>query len=283
MIDWHRLFGLALTDFFTNSPFVVELEKDLSLKRQYLDVVIIRNHEGEVKEELPDGLENLSTHNLLSYKSLSEPLDDWALKELTGHYVNYRKQSSPSFDELLSEEHFQLYGISTRFPQKLVSQTPIQAVSQGVYEVVRGTDRIRIIVLSEIPRVNRNAIWHLFSGIPEAVEFAATQYHGRTREMSTIINQLFEKYQLEGIDMPYTMEDFQRDYVKDHLDVLSPDDRLKGLSPNDRLKGLSPNDRLKGLSPNDRLKGLSLNDRLKGLSLAEIQEYLNQLRERQER
>ena len=37
--DWHRIFGLILTDFFSNSPFRVELEKDLSLKKQLLDVV----------------------------------------------------------------------------------------------------------------------------------------------------------------------------------------------------------------------------------------------------
>ena len=76
--------------------------------------------------------------------------------------------------------------------------------------------------MSEIPKEERNAIWHLFSGVPEAVEFAARQYQGHTQEMSTIINQLFENYQLEGISMPYTMEDFQKDYVKDHLDVLTP-------------------------------------------------------------
>jgi hypothetical protein len=27
--DWHRLFGLLLTDFFTGSPFTVEVERDL--------------------------------------------------------------------------------------------------------------------------------------------------------------------------------------------------------------------------------------------------------------
>jgi len=37
MIQWHRLFGLALADFFSGSPFVVELEKDLSIKQQFLD------------------------------------------------------------------------------------------------------------------------------------------------------------------------------------------------------------------------------------------------------
>ena len=45
-MNWHRLFGLLLTDFFTGSPFVVELEMDLSLKQQFLDVVILRKRRG---------------------------------------------------------------------------------------------------------------------------------------------------------------------------------------------------------------------------------------------
>ena len=46
MANWHRLFGLVLTDFFTGSPYIVELEKDLSLKKQLLDVVIIQKECG---------------------------------------------------------------------------------------------------------------------------------------------------------------------------------------------------------------------------------------------
>ena len=45
-MDWHRLFGLLLIDFFAGSPFEVELEKDLSIKQQYLDVVIVRRGKG---------------------------------------------------------------------------------------------------------------------------------------------------------------------------------------------------------------------------------------------
>ena len=45
-MDWHRLFGLLLTDFFTGSPYVVELEKDLSIKQQFLDVVVLRKRNG---------------------------------------------------------------------------------------------------------------------------------------------------------------------------------------------------------------------------------------------
>ncbi len=206
------------------------MEKDLSLKRQLLDVVILRKDTGNPIETLPDGLDNLRQYNLLSYKSLREPFDDWALKELTEHYVNYRKQISPSFQDLLAEEEFQLYGVSTRYPQKLASQVEFQAIQEGVYEIQRGSDLIRMIVLSEIAHAEHNTIWHLFSGIPGEVEFAARQYRGHTREISTILNQLFENYHLEGLEMAYTMEDFQKDYVRDHLGMLSTDEILKRFS-----------------------------------------------------
>jgi len=36
MIDWHHLFGWTLTDYFRNSNYQVNLEKDLSIKPQQL-------------------------------------------------------------------------------------------------------------------------------------------------------------------------------------------------------------------------------------------------------
>src|SRR3954470_603040 len=89
--DWHRLFGLLLADFFTGSPFVVEVERDLSVQQQLLDVVIVRRGPGEFAERLPDGLEGLRTHNLITFKSHREALDAWTMLELIGHYVAYRK------------------------------------------------------------------------------------------------------------------------------------------------------------------------------------------------
>jgi hypothetical protein len=117
--DWHRLFGLILSDFFVGSPFSVELEKDLSLKRQLLDVAIIRRSDGAFNQPLPDGMQDLGPHNLLTFKSFQDTLDDWTLKELTGYYVNYRKQVSDNMQELLPETDFRLYAVSARFPQKL--------------------------------------------------------------------------------------------------------------------------------------------------------------------
>jgi len=91
-INWHRLFGLLLMDYLSARGFSVELEKDLSLKQQYLDVVIIKQENKEaVLSGICDGFDNLAGHNLLSYKSKREALNFWAIEELIGHYVNYRK------------------------------------------------------------------------------------------------------------------------------------------------------------------------------------------------
>ena len=266
MTNWHRLFGLFLMDFFTNSPYKVELEKDLSLKQQFLDVVILRKEQGGFTGKLPDGLDNLTAHNLLSYKSLHEPLDGWAIKELIGHYVNYRKQVSPSVNQLLPESQFQLYGISTRFPKKLEQRVPLQRINQGIYEINWGVDSIRIIVLSEIPDGEHNAIWRLFSAKREDVLEAREQYHIHQTDMSTIVQQLFEKYQQERIDMTYTVQDFQKDYVLDHLNIVSADEVLKRYSPDEVLKRYSPDERLKDLSPDERLKDLSPDEILGNLS-----------------
>src|SRR4051794_38578126 len=98
--DWHRLFGLLLTDFFTDTPFEVEIEKDLSKQQQFLDVVILHKGEGKFEGRLPDGLGELAVYNLITFKSHHEALDAWAMKELIGHYVAYRKLISTSLSDL---------------------------------------------------------------------------------------------------------------------------------------------------------------------------------------
>ena len=127
----HRLFGLSRIDFFQGSPVGVETELDLSLKQQFVDVVLIRKGPGPVPRPLPDGFEELAAHNLVTFKSHQEALDDWALKELTGHYVNYRKQVSPSVDELLPEEQFRLFAVCARYPHNLAGQVAWEQVRYG--------------------------------------------------------------------------------------------------------------------------------------------------------
>src|SRR3954447_20411468 len=147
--DWHRLFGLLLTDFFTGSPFAVEVERDLSVQQQLLDVVIVRRGRGRFAGRLPDGLDGLRAHNLITFKSHREALDDWAMKELVGHYVAYRKLVSRSPSDLLPENRFKLYAVTARFPQNLAGRVPWRPVRAGVYDCEWGTDTVRVVVSGE--------------------------------------------------------------------------------------------------------------------------------------
>ena len=274
MLDWHRMFGLTLVDLFTDSPFEVELEKDLSIKQQWLDVVILRKGLGEIAEALPDGLENLAEHNLLSYKSFREGLTSWSIDELLGHFVNYRKQVSPRRQRLLPMEQFRLYAISTREPAKLRSEVKLEKVQPGVYETLWGTHRVRILVLSEMPEAPQNAVWEMFSAVPARVAAGAKRYRPHTEDISTVMNGLFERYQAEGVVMSYTWDDFRRDYAREHLHQLTPEERTEGLSPEERLRGLSVAEVLRSLPPEERLRGLSAE---------EIQAYLRELENRSDR
>ena len=119
MIKWHDLFGLNLKDFFLGSNFEVKTEQNLSLKAQYVDVLIISKSEGQPLEQVPDGLEFLRNYNILTYKSLNQSLDQWTIVEVLGHYVSYRKMVSPK-GKLLPQSSFQIYAVCTSYPQKLL-------------------------------------------------------------------------------------------------------------------------------------------------------------------
>ncbi len=72
MINWHRLFGIGLTDLFAYTNYEVELEKDLSIKQQFLDVMIIEKVKTEkLPKDLPDGLDNLGQHNSVDLQIFS--------------------------------------------------------------------------------------------------------------------------------------------------------------------------------------------------------------------
>ncbi len=274
LTDWHHLFGMTLTDYFTNSTYRVELEKDLSIKKQLLDVVIIAKHEGKTRKtpaELPDGLGNLAAHNLVSFKSLHEPFDDWAADELIGHYVNYRKQISPSLKKLLPKEYFRLYAVSTRYPRKLsryVTFNPIKPHKPGVYDLLWGARNIRLIVTGKIAKEERNAAWLMFSAIRENIEYGVAHYRGNLDEMSSTMNQLLIKYRAERIiDMPYTVEDYRRELKRNVLNSMTTDEILDEI--------------LKKISMEQRLTGFSAEKLLKKLPTDDIEAYLKKLRKKQ--
>jgi hypothetical protein len=137
---------LLLIDFFTGSPFIVEVERDLSQQQQFLDVVIVRRRRGRFAGRLPDGLGVLVDHNLISFKSHREALDGDAIRELTSHYVAYRKLVSPSPTDPLPHSHFRLYAVAARYPHNLAGQIPWRQRQAGVYDCRWGLDEVRVVV-----------------------------------------------------------------------------------------------------------------------------------------
>jgi hypothetical protein len=175
------------------------------------------------------------------------------MKELVGDYVAYRKLVSPSPSGLLPEERFRLYAVCARFPHNLSGQVPWQERQAGVYECVWGTDVVRVIVAGQLPREAHNAPLHLFSASPELVGFGQGAYRWRSEQTSLLLGQLFERFLGEGFAMSYTMEDFVRDYMKEHLPRLTPEEQR------------------------EVLKSLPLERRLAGVSAEEIRRYLDKL------
>jgi len=66
--------------------------------------------------------------------------------------------------------------------------------------------------------------------------------------------------------MPFTMEDFNKQYIKEHFPQLTSEERKEVL---------------KKLPPEERLAGLPQEQRLAGMSPEEIQRYLDQLTAKQ--
>jgi hypothetical protein len=156
--------------------------------------------------------------------------------------VAYRKLVSPSPAALLPEGQFRLFAVCARLPQKLAQQVTWQQRQPGVYDCTWGTDTIRVVVAGELPRQVHNAPLHLFSASAELVNFGGCAYRRRSEDTSELLDQLIKGFRGEGLAVSYSMKDFRRDYMKEHLPELTPQEQqevLQALPPEVRLAGLS--------------------------------------------
>ena len=235
----HRLFGLSWIDFFQGTTVAVETEMDLSLKQQFIDLVLIRKGPEPLPRPLPDGFEDTAAHNLVTFKSHREALDPWALWELVGHFVNYRKQASPSKDDLLPEADFRLFAVCARFPNNLAQQVALESLQAGVYEVQGLGLRVRVVVVGQLPLLEHNAMLHLFSAREELLRYGREHYRPHSKETSTLLYDLFKEYSEEP-DMPDKLKEYVRESLDKLLASLPPEERLKGLSAEEVARALPP-------------------------------------------
>lgn len=153
---------------------------------------------------------------------------------MTGHYVNYRKQLAETDQPPLPETSFRLYAVCSRFPHNLAQAVPWQRLQAGVYECRRGTDVIRVVVAGQLPRTEHNALLHLFSAAPQQLRYGMEHFRQHSPDTSTFIQELLQSYRQEGLAMPYTVEDFRREYAKKYFKDLTQEEQL------DAMRTLAP-------------------------------------------
>jgi hypothetical protein len=210
LTPWHRLFGIALTDLFAGRPWRVEVEKELALRSQRLDILLIERRaepaaasDPAALADLSDGLESLAAHNLLTYKSQHQPLDAWAVEELIGHYVAYRKLISHKAVQARTAANAALAP-----DQADAAAPPIPAA-----RLPPEGDFLTQLYL------------HYLLEIPE-MAYTIDDLHRDTRQL--------------------LLDPEARRML---FDLIPPEERLRGLDPEERLRGLDPEERLRGLDP----------------------------------
>lgn len=84
------------------------------------------------------------------------------------------------------------------------------------------------------------------------IEYGLSEYKWKREDFrKSVLNELTMKYKKEGLNMPYTEQDWFRDVALDHMGYLTIEERLRGLGPEERLRGLGPEERLRGLKPEE--------------------------------
>ncbi len=95
----------------------------------------------------------------------------------------------------------------------------------------------------------------------ELLVYGGRHYHIHSADTSTLLLQLFRRYQTEIQTMPTPLEEFARETIEELLKELPADQLLKAVPVEKRLEGLSPEQRVQGLSREELLK---LAEKLKG-------------------
>ncbi len=226
---WHRYLGIVLGDYYSDGPVEVILEKDLSQRQKFLDILLLLA--GQIPwaaETCPVGLEpaNIRPHNLISFKSHQDLLNSAAVEHLIACLSDYRYQAqaekraeldpdaAKKEPKLLPNDQIRAIAVTARYPEALAAELGErwrETGTLGVYQMDWGTRTIDIIVCRRVEVVERNSLWLLFSGDQDKVAFGMRHYGLKQSDLSTILNEIHEITNLEGLNMPYTVEDYKKE------------------------------------------------------------------------
>ncbi len=213
----HRLMGYLMVLNFEASPFEVEGEQDLARKKQLLDYVLIRRGSGNPPNPIADGFDNLADHTLISFKSSQESFDEFALRELIGHSVNYENLHE-SKDYSFKKNPLLMIALTTHYPRNILDDKNVvkKELHPGVFETFHGVIPIRFIVINRLKKESRNAWLLLFSSLDDLVEYGREHTDISETDLSSVLNSLFGIAPEEG--MVITPEQARMGIVFEYLD-----------------------------------------------------------------
>jgi len=148
-------------------------------------------------------------------------------------------------------------------------------IPEGVYEILLDINTIRLIVLSRIPESPENALWQLFSGKAEKFVYGDKHYNWHYDKQQSVLNSLYELYKIEEISMSYTWNDFERDYTRKHLHLLSSEERLRDMPTAERLRDIPTAERLRDIPIAERLRDIPTEELLKVIPKKLLEKYLS--------
>ncbi len=70
----------------------------------------------------------------------------------------------------MPEADFRVFGITARFPEKLAKEMALEEKEPGVYDVISGPIRIRLLVIRNLENRPANAMLELFSLVPAQIK-----------------------------------------------------------------------------------------------------------------
>ena len=110
---------------------------------------------------------------------------------------------------------------------------------------------------NQLRQEEHNALLHLFSTRGELLAYGGRNYHMHSADTSTLLLQLFRRFQQEIQAMGTPLEDFARETIDELLKELPAERILKAVPIDKRLEGVPIDKRLEGVPIDDLVKGLS--------------------------
>jgi len=231
LIPWHRFLKVGLKQVFSGSCFEVQDEFDLSDPKQLVDFVVIRRGDLDLPApdpaRLPDGLQDLQDHNLISYKSMNEAFDRFALNELVGHAVAYSKLQAKGDWKAFSDQ-LGLIAVSTRKPTtEVIAALMHQTAAEDVYQIDCAGWQIICVVINQAPPEDRNWLWELMRG---------DRSRWKNGTIATILKEIERILKNMVVISPVNVA-FETQLIESWLEDLPAEKRLIGLDLKNTAEG----------------------------------------------